>query len=221
MAAMSDEARNQCAGPFGAMYDFYIEREWLMRVIGRAVWGIDASVVYRCVEELGRAADGATVLDVPCGGGLALRALRASQDVRYVGVDISERMLERARTRARARGLHQAEFVPGDMLALPFADGTADLFLALSGLHMVGEPERAIAEIARCTKPGGRIVGTTFVREGSRRQRAMFGLGHRSGHALPPRASDVEAWFADAGIEEVALDPRRGLVGFSGRRTGG
>jgi hypothetical protein len=41
-----DDTPNICAGPFGAFYDFYIERPWLMRLIGRAIWGIDASVTF-------------------------------------------------------------------------------------------------------------------------------------------------------------------------------
>jgi ubiquinone/menaquinone biosynthesis C-methylase UbiE len=89
-----------CAGPFGAVYDFYIERDWLMRLIGRVAWGIDASVLYTSMEAISRAADGATVLDVQCGGGVALRALHPDQDVRYVAVDVSEKMLSRAKRRA-------------------------------------------------------------------------------------------------------------------------
>jgi hypothetical protein len=43
---------NICAGPFGALYDFYIERPWLMQAIGRTVWGIDASVLYDSMKPL-------------------------------------------------------------------------------------------------------------------------------------------------------------------------
>ncbi len=70
------EAPNICAGPFGAVYDFYIERRWLMSLIGRVVWGIDASILYRSMEPVGLLADGSTIIDAPCGGGVAFRALR-------------------------------------------------------------------------------------------------------------------------------------------------
>jgi ubiquinone/menaquinone biosynthesis C-methylase UbiE len=83
------------------VYDFYIERNWLMRLIGRVVWGIDASVLYTSMEAISRAGDGATILDVPCGGGVALRALRPDQYVRYVAADASEKMLARAERRAK------------------------------------------------------------------------------------------------------------------------
>jgi ubiquinone/menaquinone biosynthesis C-methylase UbiE len=216
---VTESALNQCAGPFGAVYDFYIERRWLMLAIGRLAWGIDASVLYDSLDSVGVVDAGATILDVPCGGGVALRALSPHQDVRYVGADLSEDMLQRASRRARRLGLAQAEFVHADMLELPFDDGHADVFLAFSGLHMTHEPERAVAEIARCLKPGGEVIGTTFLGEGSRRQRALFGLGHRRGHALPPTADSLERWFAAAGIDELTIAPRMGFAAFRGRRV--
>jgi SAM-dependent methyltransferase len=105
-----DDTPNICAGPFGAFYDFYIERAWLMRWIGRAVWGIDASVLYASMEPISRVPGGATILDVPCGGGVAFRNLRPDQDVNYVAGDLSEKMLTRAQRRARARS---HSFEPG------------------------------------------------------------------------------------------------------------
>jgi ubiquinone/menaquinone biosynthesis C-methylase UbiE len=144
-----DNTPNICAGPFGGFYDFYIERPWLMRSIGRVVWGIDASVLYTSMKPISHLADSATILDVPCGGGVAFRALRPDQDVRYVAGDLSEKMLSRARHRARTRSLNQIELLTADMTALPFPDGQADLFLSYSGLHMINDPEQAINEIAR------------------------------------------------------------------------
>src|SRR3954463_16263665 len=155
---MAEPVPNSCAGPFGALYDFYIERPWLVAVIGRAVWGIDASVLYESMAPISRAADRATIADVPCGGGVALRALRPEQDVRYLAMDLSLKMLKRAERRARKRSLKQVELGVVDMSELPLADGEIDLFLSYSGLHMVPEPERAIAEIARCLKPGGQLI---------------------------------------------------------------
>ena len=69
---MPGAARNQCAGPFGAAYDFYVERPRLMGAYGRVVWGIDASVIYLALDAVSDAPDGSTILDVPCGGGVAL-----------------------------------------------------------------------------------------------------------------------------------------------------
>jgi SAM-dependent methyltransferase len=209
---------NICAGPFGAFYDFYIERPWLMRSIGRVLWGIDASVLYASMDPITQVADGSTILDVPCGGGVAFRALHPSQDLRYVAVDLSHKMLARARRRAETRSLSQVEFLMADMTELPFADDEADLFLSYSGLHMVSDPEQAVKEIGRCLKPGGRLFGATFLAGGSRRARALFGLGSRSGHPLPPRREDLYKWLTSAGITDPTIGPQPGFVAFSGRK---
>ena len=63
--------RNVCSGPFDAVYDFYIERPWLARVVLGAMWGVDPRPFYRSLRHVAGLPDGATVLDVPCGGGIA------------------------------------------------------------------------------------------------------------------------------------------------------
>lgn len=213
---------NICAGPFGGLYSFYIERPRLMQAIGRAVWGIDSAPIYSTLRAIARAEDGATVADVPCGNGLALRWLRPSRSGRCLAGDIDETMLERTRRRAARLGLHRVETVRADMTELPFADGSIDLFLCVSGLHMLPEPAAAVAEISRVLAPGGQLHGTTFVREGARRQRLAFAAGARGGHPQPPRLEELRAAFEAAGLETAALAPERGMVAFqahSGRRS--
>ncbi len=210
---------NICAGPFGLAYDFYIERPWLMQRIGRAVWGIDATVLYASMQPIREAGGGARIADVPCGGGVALRALRPGQDVRYIAGDLDERMLSRARRRASATSLGQVEVIRADMTALPLEEESVDLFVSFSGLHMIHQPELAIAEIVRCLKPGGELIGTSFLREGTRRQQALFSAGRRGGHAEPPRYEDLRAAFERAGIVDLEIAPRRGLAAFRGRRA--
>jgi SAM-dependent methyltransferase len=217
--AMSDSASNVCAGPFGAFYSFYIERPWLMQRIGRLVWGIDSSVLYASMESIGEVESGATILDVPCGGGVAFRAIDPDQDVRYVAADLDPKMLRRAGRRARKRSLNQVELVVADMTSLPFADAEADLLLSYSGLHMIAEPEQAVREIARCLKPGGRLVGTSFFSGESRRADRLFRLGARSGHALPPDREHLLGWFGIAGLAESSIGPQPGFAAFEARKT--
>ena len=215
---MADSVPNVCAGPFGAFYSFYIERPWLMQRIGRLAWGIDSSVLYTSMDSIGRVEPGATIVDVPCGGGVAFRALDPGQDVRYVAGDLDPKMLRRAERRARKRSLHQVEFTVADMTALPIADGEADLFLSYSGLHMVDDPGRAVGEIARCLKPGGRLVGTSFFAGESPRADRLFKIGARSGHALPPRREDLLGWLDSAGLAESSTGAQPGFAAFEARR---
>jgi ubiquinone/menaquinone biosynthesis C-methylase UbiE len=209
---------NFCAGSYGALYDFVVQRPWLMRPIARAIWGFKMSPLYASMEVIGRAGARATILDVPCGGGVALRALRPEQDVRYIAGDLSKDMLARARRRAKRLSLTQVEFTLADMSRLPFADEEADLFLSYSGLHMVSDPERTVSEIARCLRPGGELVGTTILSEGTRRQRTLFELGHRLGYAIPPGLSDLQRWLVSSGIVDAVIEPRSGFAVFHGRK---
>lgn len=212
-------AENVCAGPFGAAYDFYIEREWLSRPIGKLIWGIDSGPLYESFAAIAEIPPGGTVLDVPCGGGVALRALTPDQDIRYVAGDLDEKMLTRIRRRAAKRGLRQVETVEADMCALPFEDSLADLCLAYSGLHCVHEPERAVREIVRCLKPGGRLVGTTFLAGGTRRKRFLFEMGRRQGNPMPTfDADELRGWLSDAGIEDPEIGPGGAFATFAGHK---
>jgi ubiquinone/menaquinone biosynthesis C-methylase UbiE len=215
---VSKPPANACAGPFGTFYDFYIERPWLVGLLGRAVWGMDGSVLYESMDPIGEAAPGSTIADVPCGGGVAFRALRPDQDLRYLAGDLDPKMLQRAERRARARSLGQVECVTAGMTELPFGDAEVDLFLSYSGLHMLDEPQQAIEEIARCLKPGGRVIGTAFFSGGSRRARRIFEAGGRRGHALPPDRGELMDWLAGAGLAEPTIGPQPTFAAFSARK---
>lgn len=218
---MAGQVPNVCAGPFGAFYDFYIERPRLMQAVGRAIWGIDASVLYAAMRPIEEASVGAVIVDVPCGGGVAFRALAPEQDVRYVAADLSPKMLRRAQKRAEKRSLRQVELLEADMVELPFADAEVDLFLSFSGLHMIPDPGRAVAEISRCLKPGGKVVGTTFLSDGSRRARAIFKAGSYRDHPVPPDREQLLSWLGNAGLVEAQLGPQMGFTSFEARKPSG
>jgi demethylmenaquinone methyltransferase / 2-methoxy-6-polyprenyl-1,4-benzoquinol methylase len=94
---------------------------------------------------------GDRVLDACCGtGDLALAAARAGG--RVVGLDFSERMLERARRKSGA-----IEWLRGDLLELPFEDGSFDAATVGFGVRNVADLERALAELRRILRPGGRV----------------------------------------------------------------
>ena len=82
------------------------------------MWGTDIRPMFTDIARLADAPVGASVLDIPCGGGLAFRGLRTRQVVHYVAADISPYMLQRARREARRRGVQDAiEFVEADVTA--------------------------------------------------------------------------------------------------------
>lgn len=63
-------------------FDSVIEHEHLARVIARLTWGVDAGGLYREIARLPEQPDGSAILDIPCGGGVAFRALRPGQRLR-------------------------------------------------------------------------------------------------------------------------------------------
>ncbi len=207
-----------CAGGFGAVCDFCIERPRLMAVVGRAIWGIDVSLLYRSIAQIG-SAEHVTILDVPCGGGVALRALKPHQDLRYIAADISPKMIGRAQRRARKRRLGQVEFVGADMTRLPLRSAAADVVLCYSGLHMLEDPREALCEFARCLRPGGLLTGTTFLLDDlSGRARRLFEIGARRGHAIPPERDELFSYLTEAGFSEPTIGPQAGFAAFSARR---
>jgi demethylmenaquinone methyltransferase/2-methoxy-6-polyprenyl-1,4-benzoquinol methylase len=95
---------------------------------------------------------GDRVLDACCGtGDLAVAALRGGAR-EVVGLDFSARMLERARRKEPA-----VEWVQGDLLALPFEDGSFDAATVGFGVRNVADLERGLAELRRVLRPGGRL----------------------------------------------------------------
>jgi demethylmenaquinone methyltransferase / 2-methoxy-6-polyprenyl-1,4-benzoquinol methylase len=95
---------------------------------------------------------GDRVLDACCGtGDLAVEAERRGG--RVVGLDFSERMLERARRKSRT-----VEWVQGDALALPFADGQFDAATVGFGVRNLEDLEAGLVELGRVLCPGGRLA---------------------------------------------------------------
>ena len=90
-------------------------------------------------------------LDACCGtGDLAVADVRAGGTV--TGLDFSPRMLERARKKSDA-----VTWLEGDLLALPFEDGSFDASTVGFGVRNVVDLERGLGELARVLAPGGRV----------------------------------------------------------------
>lgn len=111
---------------------------------------------------------GAVVVDIGCGAGtdLLLAARQVGPTGRAIGVDMTDAMRARATDGAARCGLTNVEVRAGDATRLPVDDHSVDVVISNGVLNLVPEKERAVAEIARVLKPGGRAqIGDIVIGE--------------------------------------------------------
>ncbi|MBI4787830.1 MAG: methyltransferase domain-containing protein [Chloroflexi bacterium] len=135
-----------------------------------------------------------TVVDVGTGTGFMAAGL-APLARRVIGVDFSDAMLAVARENMARFELSNVEFRRGDLGRLPLDDATADVVVANMALHHAPDPARALREMARVCRPGGRVVITDALRhpfEWFKTELADVWLGFTH--------EEIENWFGGAGL---------------------
>lgn len=152
-------------------------------------------------------------LDVGCGYGADAIELaeRLGPGGRTIGVDLSEAMIAEARRRTSATEL-DVSFLVADALALPFEDSEFDICRIETVLQHVADPARAVAEMVRVTRPGGRVgaleldPGTMYVDhpdvELFERLRSSFVSA-----VVGSLARQVPRLFVEAGLVGVRISP--------------
>jgi phosphatidylethanolamine/phosphatidyl-N-methylethanolamine N-methyltransferase len=99
---------------------------------------------------------GARLLEVGVGTGLSLPL--CSRGVEFTGIDLSQKMLERARQRVDGLGLKNIHLIKMDATTLEFPDNSFDRVLAAYFISTVPDPVRVIQEMKRVCRPGGYMV---------------------------------------------------------------
>jgi SAM-dependent methyltransferase len=100
-----------------------------------------------------------TILDIGCGTGSSTLALaRMAPSGSVVGVDLSSKMLERARAVAEREGLTNVSFEQADAQVHPFPEGSFDVAVSSFGAMFFADPVAAFANIRRAVRPGGRLA---------------------------------------------------------------
>jgi len=120
---------------------------------------------YRAVERMTASLPIGSVLDVGCGTGDFAQLFDPAR-TRYLGIDISEKMIAECR---RLFPTHEFRVADGD--SIDAADASLDLVLSIGVLEYLPDPVSHLKELARITKPGGNIIVT--VPNGSNRSRRM------------------------------------------------
>lgn len=203
------------------VYDWTVEHP----VAGGALWAVglqsDLRLLYAAACEISRLPAGSAVLDVPCGGGVALRGLVPGQGVRYVAADIAQSMLDRTTDAAYERGLEdQVEPRLADVGQLPFADAEFDLVVSFTGLHCFPDPARAVVELVRVLRPGGVITGSTLLNDSGLLHEPMRQVGRLTGLLGPGcTGPELEAYLTAQGVADLTLRRSGAVAYFRGTRV--
>lgn len=179
---------------------------------------IDASV-RETIRRIVVPAD-AVVLDVGCGTGALLKALSQAQPgLKLHGADPTPAMLAVAAKRLDDKAsLHQAYAE-----ALPFSDAFFDLVVSTSAFHFFRDPLKALAEMHRVLRPGGRIIVTDWChdffacRVCERVLRLTDRAHHRTYGSSECAALLTTAGFVDVNLERYKISWLWGLMTVSGR----
>jgi demethylmenaquinone methyltransferase / 2-methoxy-6-polyprenyl-1,4-benzoquinol methylase len=195
-------------------------------------FGLDGVWRRRAVSRLNFAPHG-RYLDVGCGtGDIALEILRQAPGSKVVGIDPSQEMLSRGQDKISAAGLADSiALVMGDALDLKFEDNSFDGAITSFCIRNVTDRKRALSEIRRVVRPGGRVVVLELTQPTGRIMGPLFRLYARVAvPVLTKIMSSVSAYryltdsMADFPRPELILELMQG-AGFVGRRythmTGG
>jgi SAM-dependent methyltransferase len=131
------------------------------------------------------------VADLGCGDGyLTIEVARWAS--RVVAVDRSELVLRRARELARRRRVANVAWKKGELDGLPMKDGAVDVAMLSQALHHAHDPARAVAEAARVTAPGGRVL--------------VLDLRQHQEHWVRTRLGDRRLGFSDEELGRMLTD---------------
>ena len=143
------------------------------KAVCRLVWAMNKA---ECDDYLEKALSGipehfsGKLLEVPVETGiLTMLVYQTMPEADITCLDYSADMMGQAQEKAERLHLKNVTFRQGDVSALPYADGTFDVVLSLTGFHAFPDKEAAYRETFRVLKPGGTFCGCFYVKDEHRR----------------------------------------------------
>jgi ubiquinone/menaquinone biosynthesis C-methylase UbiE len=167
---------------------------------------IDEAEVERAILAAAGPGPHRALVDLGAGAGRMLLLLGRHAE-RALGLDLSQQMLNIARAEAAKAGLAHCELRHGDIFDTRLPDGCADLVTVHQVLHYLTDPAAAVAEAARLTAPGGRLIIADFAPHGHEHLREAH--QHRR---LGFTDEEVAGWLCAAGLDPqppVNLSPSK------------
>jgi SAM-dependent methyltransferase len=215
-------------GVYGRIYSRVIQTP-VLRKAAFCLWGssdplYDLEAFVADVARKTQASSATPLLvDVPSGSGTLLPLLaQEGFEGTVVEVDLAVSMLRRAVDLHASRTPHlETVFLQSDVLDLPFKRAVADVVVSINGLHVVPDPGRFLAEVARIVKPGGRLWLITPVDGPSLRGRAILAAARVLG--ITPRRplglGELRNLLAGAGFREICSYGGTSITGVACERV--
>jgi SAM-dependent methyltransferase len=176
-----------------------------------AVVGTTLQIVGEALCEAVDLRAGETVLDVAAGNGNATLAA-ARRFASVTSTDYVPALLERGRARAEAEGL-PVEFAVADAEALPYAPASFDVVLSTFGVTFTADHSRAVRELLRVVRPGGRIGMANWTPDGFI-GRVFATIGR---HVAPPAGAKSPALWGTRSWIETEFGPGSDQISIASR----
>ena len=154
---------------------------------------------------------GETVLDLGCGGGIdvLLSARRVGPAGQAYGLDMTSEMLDLARAHARQAGAGNAEFLLGQIEAIPLPDRSVDVIISNCVINLSTDRPAVFAESFRVLRPGCRLGITDVLAEDhlTPAQRIERGAEIGCSSPAPPTFAEYRDGLARAGFTAISITP--------------
>ncbi|MCA1700149.1 MAG: arsenite methyltransferase [Actinobacteria bacterium] len=154
--------------------------------------------------------EGETVLDLGSGAGadVLISARRVGQTGRAIGVDMTDEMLELARTNAAAAGAENVQFLKGTIEDLPLPDASVDVVISNCVINLSGDKEQVLREAARVLRPGGRFAVSDVIADEGMDEQTRADMAAWTGCIAGALTQEqFEHALTDAGLTDIEMRP--------------
>ena len=155
---------------------------------------------------------GERVLECACGTGLLTEVI-AQKCARLTATDFAPKMLARAKKNCAA--FSNITFELADITVLKYPDGSFDAVVAGNVIHLLDEPMKALRELDRVCRPGGRLIIPTYMNRDNKGNTSGFATAVGKAGADFKRQFTVESYrqfFLDAGYGDVSIQLAEGCI---------
>jgi len=153
---------------------------------------------------------GETVLDLGSGAGadVLISARRVGSAGRAIGIDMTDEMLDLARTNAEQAGVQNVEFIKGYLEALPLPDASVDVVISNCVVNLAADKPLVLREAARVLKQGGRLAVSDVIADAGLDEATTADMaawtGCIAGALTEPQ---FRAALSEAGFEDIEITP--------------